>query len=94
LPKYHFGLATNNPREASTCCNFLIALSAAAELLACCMCRRRAFRAGSLSLIATGTQIPWHHGRLLFAPFDWRRAGWRQNNLSAEETRSGPYISL
>ncbi|MGP8228422.1 MAG: hypothetical protein ACLQUM_03610, partial [Steroidobacteraceae bacterium] len=51
MPKYHFGLATNNPREVSTCCNFLIALSAAAELLACCMCRRRAFRAGSLSLI-------------------------------------------
>ena len=53
LLKYAYGLVvTNNPREASICFNCQIALSAAAELLACSICRRSAFSEGSLSRIA------------------------------------------
>jgi hypothetical protein len=42
---------TNIPREVSICFSCRIALSSVAELLAWSICRRSAFRAGSLSLI-------------------------------------------
>ena len=42
---------TNIPREVSICFSCQIALSSVAELLAWSICRRSAFRAGSLSLI-------------------------------------------
>ena len=52
LLRYHYGRdVTNIPREVSICFSCQIALSSVAELLAWSICRRRAFRAGSLSLI-------------------------------------------
>ena len=44
-------VVTNIPRRASASFNCPIAMSAVAELFALSMCRRRVFKAGSLSLI-------------------------------------------
>ena len=52
LLRYDYGRdVTNIPREVSICFSCQIALSSVAEVLAWSICRRRAFRAGSLSLI-------------------------------------------
>jgi hypothetical protein len=60
---------TNIPREVSSCFSWWIALSAAAELLACSIRRRRAFNAGSLSLMVhlqTNTLASWRLSILTF----------------------------
>ena len=52
LRRYDYGrIVTNIPRDASICFNSQIALSSVVELLAWSICRRSAFKAGSLSLI-------------------------------------------